>query len=335
MRTTLQFDMRAPPFGTPIKELYAAALEMAAYADKIGISALNVMEHHGSADGYIPTPFILGSGFAAVTKKCKISLGAVILPLHDPVKVAEQIAVLDVMSGGRLEVCLGAGYVASEFAMFRRSLRDRGRALDEGIDIILRALNGERFEAGGRELFVRPLPIQKPEDIPLVGGGAPASAKRAARFGLGLMPMHNGILELYDDECRKLGGEPGRKLASGGFGDVYLTYDGDEAWATILPHLRHHVTEYAKFAASAGADTPFKNMLTSDEALKASGMIVVCTPEELLARAKKAHPLGGVTFMPLIGGLSPQFSWKSLRLLENIMPELQAIQPIGSKWELS
>ena len=105
-----------------------------------------------------------------------------ILPLHDPVKLAEQIAVLDLMSGGRLDVIFGAGYVAAEFAAFGVSMRDRGRLLDEGIDIILRALKGERFMAGGREVYVRPLPVQKPEDILLVGGGVDASAKRAARF---------------------------------------------------------------------------------------------------------------------------------------------------------
>jgi alkanesulfonate monooxygenase SsuD/methylene tetrahydromethanopterin reductase-like flavin-dependent oxidoreductase (luciferase family) len=81
---------------------------MAAFVDEIGISRVNLMEHHGSEDGYMPQPFVMGGGVAARTKRCRISLGAVILPLHDPVKIAEQIAVLDQMSGGRLDVIFGA-----------------------------------------------------------------------------------------------------------------------------------------------------------------------------------------------------------------------------------
>ena len=192
IRTSLKFDMRAPAFAPPPQELYAAALDMAEFADGIGIGAINAMEHHGFEDGYLPTPFVMGGALAARTKRCRITLGAVVLPLHDPVKVAEQIAVVDLLSNGRLDVIFGAGYVAAEFAMFGRSMKDRGRLLDEGIDIILRALHGERFHHGTREVFVRPLPVQKPEDILIVGGGVEASARRAARFGLGFGPMTRG-----------------------------------------------------------------------------------------------------------------------------------------------
>ena len=195
--TTVSFDMRAPAFGTPAAQLYGAALEMAAYADRIGVGRIGLMEHHGSEDGYLPQPFVMGGAVAAVTKKCTIMLGAVILPLHDPVKVAEQMAVLDLISNGRSNVIFGAGYVRSEFDMFWRSSPTRSRRpLDDGIDIILRALRGERFEANGRPVYVRPLPIQRPEDIVFVGGGVAASARRAARFGVGFGPMradHSGL----------------------------------------------------------------------------------------------------------------------------------------------
>src|ERR1700742_3234436 len=150
--TALHFDMRAPSFGAPADRLYAAALEMATFADEMGITRIGLMEHHGSEDGYLPSPFVMGGAIAARTRRCRLNLGAVILPLHDPVKIAEHIAVLDQLSGGRLEVTFGAGYVPSEFARFRVSLRDRGKLLDRGIEIILRALDGERFEMDGREI---------------------------------------------------------------------------------------------------------------------------------------------------------------------------------------
>src|ERR1700722_5576123 len=101
-RCQIGFDMRAPDFGTPAPILYAAALEMAAWADTKGVDYVCVMEHHGSPGGYIPAPFVMGAALAARTKRMTLQLGAVLLPLHDPVELAEQMAVLDLISGGRL-----------------------------------------------------------------------------------------------------------------------------------------------------------------------------------------------------------------------------------------
>ncbi|MBW8784079.1 MAG: LLM class flavin-dependent oxidoreductase [Novosphingobium sp.] len=319
--------MRAPDFGAPLPTLYGAALEMVAFLDRIGIGSINLMEHHGFPDNYLPTPFVMGGGVAAVTRRCRISLGAVVLPLHDPVKIAEQIGVLDVMSNGRLEVIIGAGYVTSEFTRFGVSLKDRGRLLDEGLEIILRALHGERTGPGGRDIFVRPLPLQAPEAILRVGGGVEASAKRAARLGLGFAPMTRGLFALYDAECRRHGREPGVKTGPSGFGDIHLSHDPEATWAKVLPYLKHSVADYARIAEESGADSPFRGLLADDQALRASGMFHVMTPEEVLETAKQIDAYGSMTFMPLIGGMPPELGWESLELLEQIMPQLRAIEP--------
>jgi alkanesulfonate monooxygenase SsuD/methylene tetrahydromethanopterin reductase-like flavin-dependent oxidoreductase (luciferase family) len=320
------FDMRAPAFGTAPSELYAAALDMAAFGDEIGVSSINLMEHHASEDGYLPQPFVMGGGVAARTKRCRISLGAVILPLHDPVKIAEQIAVLDLMSGGRAQVTFGAGYVADEFAAFGVSLKDRGRLLDEGIETILRALHGERFQGpDGRPVFVRPLPVQKPEEILVVGGGVEASARRAARFGLGISPLRADLLDIYDAECRKLGRQPGRKFSPQGLSNVHLSRDPEATWPKVMPHLKHVITEYAKWAEQEpNSNSPFRGLLTNDEALRRCGMFNVMTPEELVERAPAAVSADGtVSFMPLLGGMPPELGWESLELLKGVMPRLE------------
>lgn len=329
IRTGLLFDMRAPDFGTPTTELYSTALEMAAFADEIGVTRVNLMEHHASEDGYLPTPFVMGGGVAARTKRCRISLGAVILPFHDPVKIAEQIAVLDQMTRGRLQVIFGAGYVASEFAQFGVSLRDRGRLLDQGIEIILRALHGERFTVGGREVFVRPLPVQTPENILLVGGGVDASAIRAARFKLGFAPLRQDLFPLYDAECRRLGHEPGVKFGPSPPSNIHLCEDPERAWVQLLPHLKHVVSEYAKWAeAEPNSHSPFRGLLADDTALRNCGMFAVWTPEELVAKAPSiVGKYGTLSFMPLLGGLAPQIGWQSLELLKKIMPRLRNEQP--------
>src|SRR5690606_2456636 len=131
-------------------------------------------------------------------------------------------------------------------AMFRRSLRDRARLLDLGIDTILRALRGERFEADGRPVFVRPLPVQRPEEIIMVGGGVEASARRAAKFGVGFGPMKAELVPIYLEECRKLGRDPGYYVTpSPGMPiSIHLSEDPDRSWAILEKHAVHVMTAY-------------------------------------------------------------------------------------------
>lgn len=328
MRISLKFEMRAPAFGTPIQQLYAEALNMAEFADEIGVSTINLQEHHGFEDCFMPTPFVMGGGIAARTKRVRINLGAVLLPLHSPVEVAEQLAVLDLMSGGRVEVVLGAGYVPWEYATFQRSMRDRGRLMDEGIEIILRALNGERFQAGGREIYVRPLPVQRPEDFIMVGGSVEAAAKRAARFGLDFQPTTSTLFEVYREECRRLGRTP-RRVAGPSKKralDVHISEDPEADWPKIMPHLQHTVSEYAKIVNPAGTDTPFRGVKTDPESLRQSKLLELLTPEQFLEYAATVEETGSIGMSPLMAGLPPELGWKSLKLLGQLMPRLRDVK---------
>ena len=322
------FDMRAPDWGAPRAELYAAAVEMAAFADRIGVSGINLMEHHGSDDGYLPQPFLLASAMAAVTKNIHFSLGAVLLPLHDPVIVAEQVAILDLISGGRCRVILGAGYVPSEFAMFQTSTKDRAKRLDAGIEIILRARRGERFEFQGRPVFVRPLPSRDPADIIMAGGAVPASARRAARFDIGMGPMNAETADLYLEECKRLGQKPRtyfRPVPGMPLG-VHLCEDPEQGWQAIERHAVHVITEYAKWAEQEGdmSNSPFKG-LTDPKVLRAAGLFAAWTPEMLLEKLPSLPDRGTISFQPLLGGLAPEEGWKSLKLLEQTLPRVQAM----------
>jgi alkanesulfonate monooxygenase SsuD/methylene tetrahydromethanopterin reductase-like flavin-dependent oxidoreductase (luciferase family) len=326
IQTTVSFDMRAPDWATPTNELYRAAIEMASFADEIGVDRIGLMEHHGSDDGYLPQPFTLAAAMAAVTKRVRFRLSAVLLPLHDPVMVAEQIAITDLLSNGRMTVILGAGYVPSEFAMFGKSLKDRARLMDSGIDTILRALRGERFEADGRPVYVRPLPIQQPEDIIMVGGSVAASAKRAARHGVGFGPINAQLIDVYLEECRKHGREPREYFRPGPVPiSIHLCEDPEQGWAAIEPHAIHTITEYAKWAEQAGeaSNSPFKG-LTDPAVLRQAGLFAAWTPEKLLAKVPDMPDRSNFMFQPLLGGLSPEEGWRSLELLKQTMPEVKA-----------
>jgi alkanesulfonate monooxygenase SsuD/methylene tetrahydromethanopterin reductase-like flavin-dependent oxidoreductase (luciferase family) len=324
---SLAFDMRAPDWGAPRAQLYGAAVEMAAFADKIGVASINLMEHHGSEDGYLPQPFLLASAMAAVTKNIQFSLGAVILPLHDPVIVAEQVAVLDLISNGRFRVIFGAGYVPSEFAMFNTSTKDRAKRLDAGIEIILRALRGERFEFEGRPVFVRPLPSRDPADIVMAGGAVPASARRAARFDIGLGPMNAETADLYVEECKRLGQKPRtffRPVPGMPLG-VHLCEDPEQGWQAIERHAVHVITEYAKWAEQEGdaSNSPFRG-LTDPKVLRQAGLFAAWTPKMLVEKLPSLPDHGTISFQPLLGGLAPEEGWKSLKLLEQTLPQIKA-----------
>lgn len=327
IHTTVSFDMRAPEWGTPAAELYPAAIDMAAFADRIGVTSINLMEHHGSEDGYLPQPFSLCAAMASVTKTIQFSLGAVILPLHDPVMVAEQLAIADLLTRGRVRIILGAGYVPFEFAMFGKSLRDRARLMDQGLEIILRALKGERFEIDGRPVFIRPLPVSTPEDLIMVGGAVPASARRAARFDVGFGPMKEEVVDIYLAECASHGRpprqyfrpKPGMPMA------IHLCEDPEAGWQAIERHAVHVITEYAKWAEleGDGSNSPFKG-LTDPAVLRHAGLFAAWTPEQLLARVPSIEDRQSIGFQPLLGGLAPEEGWKSLKLLEQTMPALKA-----------
>jgi len=269
----------------------------------------------------------MASAAAARTRNIAIVLGAVILPFHDPVKVAEQIAVGDLISGGRMYTVLAGGYSPTEFAAFRVTLKDRARLMEEGFDLILRALSGERFMDKGREVFVRPLPSRPPREIVYAGGGTPASAKRAARFGLSMWPMNDSIIGDYEAECERLGKEAGRFIR--GVTSVYVTDDPERGWQEIGPHLLHYMRSYAAWSSSADTSASPLHGMDSLEKIRAAGLVRVVTADEAVEIGRTR----AIGLQPLIGGLHPDLGWKSLQMfVDKVLPR---IKDAPAKWRRS
>ena len=323
-RTVLSFDMRAPDFGAPSAELYDAALDMCAFGDEIGIDGVIFPEHHGSPDGYNPVPELMATAVGARTKRLEVILGAIVLPLHDPVEVAERIAVTDIICGGRLTTTLVPGYVEAEFSMFGKSMRDRARLMDEGLEVIVRALAGERFDWQGREVFVRPLPRSKPPKL-LVGGGMAAAARRAAKFGMGLwvlqpamMPDSQKIIAIYEEECRKRGQAPGPVMSS--TPAVHVARDPEAAWEQVGPYMLHLAKSYASWASDVDTtSSPFYGIETVEQ-VRAAGFLNIMTPEQAIEFARQSP----ISLTPLVSGLSPKLGWEMLELFAaEVMPKIK------------
>src|SRR5262245_30529029 len=129
--SVIRFDQRAPSF-SPAKprDLYAAALDMAAFADERGFQIATLSEHHGVEDGYLPSPLVMAGAIVGRTKRISVNFAALLVPLYDPVKLAEDLAVLDLASGGRIMVVAGLGYRPEEYEALGKDWTKRGKLLD-------------------------------------------------------------------------------------------------------------------------------------------------------------------------------------------------------------
>lgn len=127
-----RYDFRAPGADSgDRRELFARALEQATYVDQQGRDLLALSEHHASDDGYLPSPLTVAAAMAARTERISISIAALLVNLYDPIRLAEDIAVLDHLSAGRISYTLGLGYRPEEYAALRRPWATRGADADD------------------------------------------------------------------------------------------------------------------------------------------------------------------------------------------------------------
>jgi len=318
-----RFDFRAPGADPDTRrELFARALDQAAYAETQGHATLMLSEHHGSEDGYLPSPIPVAAAMAARTSTISISVSALLLNLYDPLRVAEEIAVLDHLSGGRVSYTIGLGYRREEYDAFGRPWATRGRDIEAAIGVLQQAWTGEPFEHDGRTVRVTPTPYTRPHPTLFYGGGSPAAAKRAARLGLHFQPQDSDrtLKELYEAECRAHGREPGLALMPPrGPANVFCAEDPDAFWAHHGRHLLADARGYQAWRSGEGQVTSFvRDDSTSVEEMRVGGVYVVLTPDELVARCR-SREIRLITCHPLCGGLPAEPSWESLRLISEVV----------------
>jgi alkanesulfonate monooxygenase SsuD/methylene tetrahydromethanopterin reductase-like flavin-dependent oxidoreductase (luciferase family) len=323
---TMRFDMRAPAGGSPPRELYRAALDMAEWGEREGCPAVQVSEHHGSPDGYLPSPLVLASAIAGRTRRLRVQVAALILPLHDPIELAEQMAVLDLLSEGRVSYVLAVGYRAEEYAMFGRELAARGRRMDACLEALRRAWTGEPFEFEGRRVRVLPRPATPGGPPLLLGGGTAAAVRRAARFGLGMLTqgVDPALEALYRDECARRGTSPGPFLnpPPDTVTSAFVAEDPDAAWERLGPHLLHDARAYAEWLSEGSAVS--RSGAESVAALRAEGgPYRIFTPDEAVAYVRRR---GALLLHPLCGGIPPALAWEHLELVaKRVLPALRSV----------
>jgi alkanesulfonate monooxygenase SsuD/methylene tetrahydromethanopterin reductase-like flavin-dependent oxidoreductase (luciferase family) len=161
------FLLMQSPDMLPSTEIYANALEQARLADELGFDYVVLAEHHFSSYGFDPNPLLLIPSMAAQTQHIGFSTAVVVLPLRNPLQVAEDIAMLDVLTNGRIEVGFGTGYQQYEFERFHVPLDENRAIFEEAIEVVTKALSQPGFSHDGHyyhipETTILPRPVQQP-----------------------------------------------------------------------------------------------------------------------------------------------------------------------------
>ncbi|NQX87348.1 MAG: LLM class flavin-dependent oxidoreductase [Halioglobus sp.] len=318
----LRFDMRTSehcPEGPA--DRYRATLDMAAWADVNTVDVVGLSEHHDTPDGFLSAPLQLAGMMIARTQQIRVSVSALLVPLHDPLRLAEDIALLDIAAEGRFSTTCGLGYRKAEYEAFGVDWEQRGKVFDEKLDILVPALKGEPFEYHGRNLTLNPKPTSPVQALVTIGGNSKRAARRAARLGLLFCPaIDDPELEAtYLTACKAHGMDYGFVINPRGPATTFLSEDPDSCWKEIGDYLLYDALSYGAWHhpnRRAYAESFARNL----EELKAEGKYRILTPEQAI---EEIHMKQSLHLAPLTGGVPCDVGWKSLRLFEDkVQPHL-------------
>jgi probable F420-dependent oxidoreductase len=240
---------------------YRESIELARLVERVGLDGAWVSEHHFSADGYQPSLLPMLAAFAAVTERIVLGTGVVLAPFHDPIRLAEDFAVVDQISGGRVICGLGIGWRDEEFREFNIDIKTRARRLTEIVEVLRLAWGDDRFDHGGRfynyeGVIVTPKPAHP---IPiLVGGFVDEAVARAGRIGDGFISSR--VPPERARESFAIAAEARQKAGRGDppivalLHNAFVTEDPDGDWEMIRNGIGHQLGTYAGWRA--GTDVP-------------------------------------------------------------------------------
>ena len=299
-------------------ELYAQALDLAVQAERLGLESVWVSEHHFVDDGYLPAMLPLCAAIAARTEQVRIGTGVMLAPLHDPLRLAEDAAVTDLISGGRLILGLGLGWREEEFEGFGVPLSGRVARLVASMDTMRRAWRGELAPGGplqdGPSVAVRPLPAQ-PGGPPLwIGAASEPAVRRAGRLADGFMATEVSPGMLAEQVALARQGFE----AAGRTGDFAISvhlpvfaWDSPDAWELIRDSRRYIAWKYEEMESARGqTDEPrLPPPMTGAEADALRESIILGTPAQVASAIDEYRRAAGGDLTFIAGLYFPGLDW--------------------------
>jgi alkanesulfonate monooxygenase SsuD/methylene tetrahydromethanopterin reductase-like flavin-dependent oxidoreductase (luciferase family) len=307
----LRFDMRLSD--SAATGVYAAAIDMCTWAETRGAVIAVLSEHHGADDGHLPAPQLMAAAIAARTTQLAILLAAVPITFWDPVRLAEQMSVLDIISKGRVSYAFGIGHRVEEYEHFGIDMHQRGKLADESLALLRRLLKGRPVDHDGRRIHVTPAPATAGGPYMLIAGGSKAAARRAAKYGLGFISQTASpeLKEFYESQCRAFGHEPGAvQLPNlGAPTAVFVTDDVDTAWDELGPYLLHDAMTAASYRHGDDSVASISRADSVSALRETQGPYRIFTVDDAVRYIGGGKPL---PLLPLCGGLPPDVAWPYL-----------------------
>jgi len=255
----LWYDFRNPGAKVSFETLYAQSLEQIAWAETIGFDSVWLTEHHFVDDGYTPSPLVLAAAISQRTQRMRIGTNLMLLPIADPIRLAEDSAALSLLSGGRFDLGVGLGYRQLEFDYFNRQLSHRPSLMEEGVAIIRQAWSGEPVNFHGKRYQVQDLTVAPaPERLPriLMGGMAPVAIERAARIGDGFLSTGGIGHEDYLSALNKVGKTRDQGAIFAGHWGI-IDADPERAAVQVGDYALYQTNQYVAWGAfGPPAETP-------------------------------------------------------------------------------
>lgn len=348
-----QLHLFENPAGRTEKQIVDEQFDIMVRAEEFGFDSLWPAEHHFSEYGYCASPAVTLAALATRTQNIRLGTGVVVLPLNHPLRVAEDYAMIDLLSGGRVDLGVGRGYQPHEFAGYGV---DQSRSRDmfhEGIEIIQKAWTGETFSYDGEfykfdQLSVRPKPLQKPHPPIWMASLSPQTFEMCGRYGFNLMcaPVFGfnvnqgaAFIEEYREALRSHGRDPAEFEIAG----LVITYVA-ETTQQALDDFAEGVMWYYKTFAKYIAPPPGQPAVPSYEMYTAardrlaaaewdhiveSGSVVCGSPDQVADRIAQMHELCGFTHFlswTRIGGLEHKKVLRSMELMrDKVMPQVRKL----------
>jgi alkanesulfonate monooxygenase SsuD/methylene tetrahydromethanopterin reductase-like flavin-dependent oxidoreductase (luciferase family) len=309
-------------------DFYTAMFEQIEYLDRAGFDTIWTTEHHFVDDGYLSSVMPMLAAMAARTKRVKVGSFVLLGPFYHPLRLAEDAALIDVISNGRVRLGIGVGYRREEFDIFQIPRKERVRRTLETIEILKRAWTGERFDFEGKHfnfknarVLPKPVSLKGPEL--LWGGMNPESIKRAAKLDLGFA-CNLGTSEVRKSHqaLRELGKDPTAYNVVN-TRQVYVADSEDQAWNEIAPGLMYQMELYGKWLDEGGIDTAGRYRPDA-EALRKSSILGPPAPViEQLRDLIEHTPATEIALGMQQPGLDPELAMRSLkRFSTEVLPVL-------------
>ena len=324
-RFGIYFDLRNPaPWHRPWAAHYAGTLALIGAAEDMGAESVWVSEHHFWEDGYLPQPLTFLAAVAARTRRVRLGTSILIPALRPAVQVAEEAALVDVLSDGRLDLGLGVGWNRTEFARFGADFMNR------------RAVTAQRIEEIPRLLAaVTPPPVQDPVPV-WAGYTGPRGAAYAGRIGVGLLTLDRQLYDAYTAGMREAGRDPAQARVCGN-AQLFICDDPDEAFARAVPHLAWQLDTYRAHGVD-GTDKPVPAPIDHARLRnRTSGLLPVqfVTPAQAVDRliaTTRGLPVQDVYIFATIAGMPDDLAARNVELwLTKVRPAFAATaKPLGS-----